>query len=153
METNDILSLMEKYNLTLRRLSDTESISYIPRMEEIDKANSECVSFVDISLEKYNNFVSTGMHILKPERDKFVSYADDPEHGVVIRKMINKTKPRTPGWLVKIDNGHGSMQMWSRDKGDFFGETAQEAVEKAVAFIENKKKERAALMARLDMKH
>ena len=45
--------------------------------------------------------------------------------------------------LIKggIEIPHGSNQRWNRNSGDFFGKTAEEAVNKAVAYIiENKEK-------------
>lgn len=56
-------------------------------------------------------------------------------NGFIIRKF-NRIERRTGGgWLVKIDNSTNSIQQWNK-KTDFYGKTPEEAICKAVEYIE-----------------
>ena len=82
----NIIDLMAKYNLTLRRLS-SEEVSYT-------RKNGEFVRHV---------------------------------------------KRHTPGWIVKVDSSHGTLQQWSM-KYDFYAATAEEAIQNAINSINAKQK-------------
>ena len=123
-QKEDLFELMERYNLTLRRLSNTEIISYsfmhyrgLPN-EEVFEADGP-----SMTEEKFK---------LKQSQNCFVD--DRWDNGKVIRKLVRRTTQREGGWLVKIDGSHGSMQKWSK-KYDYFGDTPEEAILKAVKSI------------------
>ena len=77
----DIIELMERYNLTLRRLP------------------AEVVSIVR-------------------------------KNGELVREVQQKKS----GWIVKICKNHNSIQKWSM-KDDFYAETPEEAIQKAIKHI------------------
>jgi hypothetical protein len=58
----------------------------------------------------------------------------------VIAKAVEEVVKAKSGWLVKQENSHGTTQYWSM-KNDYFGETPEEAITKAVADIEKRKRE------------
>lgn len=120
----DLFELMERYNLTLRRLSNTETECYSFRHyrglpnEEVFEVDGPSMTEEKFKLEQSQNC--------------FVY--DRWENGKVIRKLVRKTIQREGGWLVKIGGGHGSVQQWSK-KYDYFGNTPEEAILKAVKSI------------------
>lgn len=126
----DILSAMQKYDLTLRRLSDTETSSYFipdnPTKEEIENAHE--VVILATTKEKFDKMQANGCHL----NSRF-------HNGFIIRKVVRIKKKREGGWLVKIDSSHGAFQHWDM-KDDFYGKTPEEAIEKAVKYIEEKRK-------------
>lgn len=64
--------------------------------------------------------------------------------GYLVRKMVEIPTKRKYGWICKQCTDHGSVQYWSK-KTDFCGDTAERAVQKAVQFIEQYRKERSEL--------
>ncbi len=120
---------MTKYNLTLRRLPDCTITSYWlpqnPTEDELSQAQDE-IRVSGISKEKYERIRSTGCW----DNSRYYN-------GFVIGKLVVKHEAREEGWLVKIDSGHGSMQQWSK-KADFFGKTPEEAIQKAIDYIQTR---------------
>lgn len=127
---NDILSAMQEYNLTLRRLSDTEIIcKYLPdnpTKEEIENSYEDVIG--EITKERFDKLQAKGYYL----NARFCN-------GFIIRKLVKIKKKREDGWLVKISSSHNSVQYWSK-KDDFYGKTPEEAVEKAVKYIEEQRK-------------
>lgn len=120
----DLFELMERYNLTLRRLPNTET---------------ECYSFMHYrGLPNEEVFEADGPSMteekFKLEQSQNCFVYDRWENGKVIRKLVRKTIQREGGWLVKIGGGYGSTQLWSK-KYDYFGNTPEEAILKAVKSI------------------
>lgn len=126
---NNLFELMEKYNLTLRRLPDTETITTSlpnnPTKEELNNAFESVIN--EMPFEKF-----------KQLQDKGYMKNCRWNNGYVIGKFTSQIIQRAGGWIVKQDNGHGSNQTWQR-KYDYFGKTPKEAIENAVKDIEEKK--------------
>ena len=131
----DIIELMEKYDLTLRRLSSEERGFIECRKGEENHPNAvDVVRTKGITKEKFDFEKSKGWR----DSQHFVPSANDPNVGNAVGKMIRYVKTYQPGWLVKIDHSHGNVQRWDFGK-TFEGDTAEEAVMKAVEYIEGKK--------------
>ena len=129
---NEIIELMERYDLTLRRLSSKE-VSYT-ECREGDENNpnvEEVVRTRNISKEKFEFEELKGWR----KYQRFVPYTDDPSRGNAVGKMIRVERLYSPGWIVMIDHSHGNVQRWDYRK-TFKCNTADEAVMKAVAYIE-----------------
>lgn len=133
----ELITLMEEHSLTLRRLSATEtSLTILPSNatpEEIEMSQ-ECI-LKEMDEESFKKAREKGYF------QKHAIY----RNGFVIGRFVRKTVQKESGWLVKIDGSHGSMQQWDR-KIDFFGKTPEEAINKAVDFIEKRKLERQERM-------
>lgn len=139
----DIVSMLEKYSLTLRRLPDFETDSYFLPNNPTKMERDNCYLSVirPISKEEFDdmiqrNFLSTHNSIFKK--------------GYLIKKVVRIKKERASGWLVKICNNHSSIQQWSK-KHDFYGETAEDAVKLAIDHIEKRRREMDALMKTLEI--
>lgn len=125
----NIFKLMEKYNLTLRRLSDEEVICYspIPNRELNDNETLvETIVKSNVSKEEFEKWQKKGYW----QSCRF-------NNGFVIGKAVREVKKSEGGWLVKQDNLHGSIQNWNR-KFDYYGNTPEEAINKAVKDIEKR---------------
>lgn len=138
----DIVAMLEKYSLTLRRLPDFETDTYFlpknPTQMELDNCRLSVIR--PISKEKFDdmirrNFLSAHNSIFK--------------NGYLIKKVVRIKKERKSGWIVKICNNHTSIQQWSK-KHDFYGKTAEDAVKLAIEHIEKQQREKDALMKALD---
>ena len=138
----DIVSMLEKYSLTLRRLPDFETDTYFlpknPTQMELDNCRLSVIR--PISKEKFDdmirrNFLSAHNSIFK--------------NGYLIKKVVRIKKERKSGWIVKICNNHTSIQQWSK-KHDFYGKTAEDAVKLAIEHIEKQQREKDALMKALE---
>lgn len=137
----DIVAMLEKYSLTLRRLPDFETDTYFlpenPTQMELDNCRLSVIR--PISKEKFDdmirrNFLSAHNSIFK--------------NGYLIKKVVRIKKERKGGWMIKICNQHSSIQQWSK-KHDFYGETAEDAVKLAIKHIEKQQREKDALMKTL----
>jgi hypothetical protein len=128
----NLFELMEKYNLTLRRLGSEEVTTYSPIPDRELKENETLIDIIRKSDESKESF----------EKWQEKGYFNNCRwnNGFVISKAVREVKKREDGWLVKVDNSHGSIQNWNR-KYDFYGKTPEEAIAKAVADIEKRKKE------------
>lgn len=111
----EFFDLMEQYNLTLRRVP-SEVITY---------------SWVDTKTHTLVN-TETIKEEWDTERRSLKSFTPKPNHC-----WLKRTELKKGGWIVKIDNTYNTIQKWDRLK-DFLGETPQEAIKKAVCFIETK---------------
>lgn len=138
----DIVAMLEKYSLTLRRLPDFETDTYFlpenPTQMELDNCHLSIIR--PISKEKFDdmmrrNFLSAHNSIFK--------------NGYLLKKVVRIQKERKGGWMVKICNQHFSIQQWSK-KHDFYGETAEDAVKLAIEHIEKQQREKDALMKALE---
>ena len=108
----NIIEKMEKYNLTLRHLSSQEVVSTMARESEYNSPNTYDVIFnKERTKEQYDEECKKGWHT----GHKFIPYKDDKNKGLVVCRMIKKVIEREEGWLVKIDNTHGSNQRWNRN--------------------------------------
>lgn len=134
----DIIAMLEKYSLTLRRLPDFETDTYFlpenPTQMELDNCRLSIIR--PISKEKFDdmirrNFLSAHNSIFK--------------NGYLIKKVVRIKKERESGWMVKICNNHTSIQQWSK-KHDFYGDTAESAIKLAIEYIEKQQREKDALM-------
>ena len=137
----DIVAMLEKYSLTLRRLPDFETDTYFlpenPTQMELDNCRLSVIR--PISKEKFDdmirrNFLSAHNSIFK--------------NGYLIKKVVRIKKERESGWMVKICNNHTSIQQWSK-KHDFYGDTAEDAIKLAIEYIEKQQREKDALMKTL----
>lgn len=107
----DLIEKIEKYNLTLRHVPDFEVSFHIAREKELDP----------------NNLKENQEHVIW----------DNWKDGIA-RTMVKTSRPRKfSPWLCMQDKSFGNLQNWS---GAFFGDTAEEAVNKAIESIENKKR-------------
>ena len=138
----DIVAMLEKYSLTLRRLPDFETDTYFlpknPTQMELDNCRLSVIR--PISKEKFDdmirrNFLSAHNSIFK--------------NGYLIKKVVRIKKERKSGWIVKICNNHTSIQQWSK-KHDFYGKTAEDAVKLAIEHIEKQQREKDGLMKALE---
>lgn len=139
----DIVAMLEKYSLTLRRLPDYETDTYFlpanPTQMELDNCHLHVIR--PISKEEFDkmiqrNFLSTHNSIFK--------------NRYLLKKVVRIKKERKGGWMVKICNKHSSMQQWSK-KYDFYGETAEDAVKLAIEHIEKQQREKDLLMRTLEI--
>lgn len=139
----DIVAMLEKYSLTLRRLPDYETDTYFlpanPTQMELDNCHLHVIR--PISKEEFDkmiqrNFLSTHNSIFK--------------NGYLLKKVVRIKKERKGGWMVKICNEYSSMQQWSK-KYDFYGETAEDAVKLAIEHIEKQQREKDLLMRTLEI--
>lgn len=137
----DIVAMLEKYSLTLRRLPDFETDTYFlpenPTQMELDNCRLSVIR--PISKEKFDdmirrNFLSAHNSIFK--------------NGYLIKKVVRIKKERKSGWIVKICNNHTSIQQWTK-KHDFYGDTAEDAVKSAIEYIDKQQREVDALMKTL----
>lgn len=125
----NLFELMEKYNLTLRRLSDEEVTCYSPIPDRELNDNETLVETIvksNVSKEEFEKWQKKGYW----QSCRF-------NNGFVIGKVVREVKKREAGWIVKQDNSHGSMQNWNR-KFDYYGNTPEEAINKAVKDIEKR---------------
>ena len=128
----NIIKILEKYNLTLRRLPEvvTDILTYNPASpaEVVEQVAGETTAenFAKMQKKGYYNFC------------RFYN-------GYIIRKYNRIERHTGGGWLVKIDNGTGSIQNWNR-KSDFYGKTPEEAICAAVEYIEKAKEEKIKKM-------
>ena len=129
----DLITLMEEHSLTLRRLSATETSSYmLPRnatQEEIEMSHEVILKEMDEESFK------------RAQEKGFFQSCAQFRNGFVIGRMISKVVQKESGWLVKIDGSHHSHQIWSR-KSDFFGKTPEQAINKAVEYLKKRAEER-----------
>lgn len=126
-----LIKLMEEYGLTLRRLSSRETKTYdvrhyrgLPNEEIIEVVAAKITQEDFIKMRQKGHYVNQRW-----------------ANGFRIAKWVRRTEEREAGWLVKIDNGHGSVQYWS-EKHDFFGKTPEEAITKAIKHIKKIKEEK-----------
>lgn len=138
----DIVAMLEKYSLTLRRLPDFETDTYFlpknPTQMELDNCRLSVIR--PISKEKFDDMI----------RRNFLSAHNSIfRNGYLIKKVVRIKKERKSGWIVKICNSHTSIQQWSK-KHDFYGKTAEDAVKLAIEHIEKQQREKDALMKVLE---
>lgn len=138
----DIVAMLEKYSLTLRRLPDFETDTYFlpknPTQMELDNCRLSVIR--PISKEKFDDMI----------RRNFLSAHNSIfRNGYLIKKVVRIKKERKSGWIVKICNSHTSIQQWSK-KHDFYGKTAEDAVKLAIEHIEKQQREKDALMKALE---
>lgn len=138
----DIVAMLEKYSLTLRRLPDFETDTYFlpenPTQMELDNCRLSVIR--PISKDKFDNMIQ--FNFLSAHNSIF-------KNGYLIKKVVRIKKERKSGWMVKICNNHTSIQQWSK-KYDFYGETAEDAVKLAIEHIEKQQREKDALMKALE---
>lgn len=138
----DIVAMLEKYSLILRRLPDFETDTYFlpknPTQMELDNCRLSVIR--PISKEKFDDMI----------RRNFLSAHNSIfRNGYLIKKVVRIKKERKSGWIVKICNSHTSIQQWSK-KHDFYGKTAEDAVKLAIEHIEKQQREKDALMKALE---
>lgn len=108
---------MEKYNITLRRLSNGywETTSY--------DGESKLSSKYEVIVQDLGQKISEDYFrkLYSKSRGFFV------KNGNLMRYMKKRFVPRTPGWIAKIDPSHSSIQLWSKER-DYYGKSAEEAV-------------------------
>lgn len=133
MEDKLLFEKMAKYNITLRKIplfvcslcsfnADIKKRTDNPTYEEIIK---------EMPINKYKEGVKSG----------FFSNDFYYKNGFLIRKFRKEIKKTCGGWIAKIDNTNDSIQQWNK-KNDFWGDTAEDAINKAVEYAERRKKER-----------
>lgn len=139
----DIVAMLEKYSLTLRRLPDFETETYFlptnPTKEELDNCHLHIVK--SISKGEFDDMIRR--NILSVHNSIF-------KNGYLVKKIVRIKKEREGGWIVKICNSHYSIQQWSK-KLDFYGKTAEEAVKSAIEYIEKQQREKDDLMRTLEI--
>ena len=117
MKKVDLISLMETYNITLRRLSNGywETTSY--------DGKSELSSKYEVIIQDVGQEISEDCFwkLYSKSKGFFI------ENGRLMRYMKRRFIPRTPGWIAKIDSSHGNIQLWSKER-DYYGKSAEEAV-------------------------
>lgn len=128
---DDLFQLMEQYSLTLRRLPNKVTETYdirhyrgLPNEEIYECAEAK------ISHEDFLKMRMKGYYL-----------GQRWENGFRIAQWVKRTEEREGGWLVKIDKGYGSVQHWNKERGDFFGKTPQEAINKAIAYVKKIRKQ------------
>lgn len=128
----NLFELMEKYNLTLRRLGSEEVRVYNPIPNRKLKENETIIETIRKSDETKESF----------EKWKEKGYFNNCRwsNGFVIAKVVKEVVKRKSGWLAKQEISHGTTQYWDM-KNDYFGETPEETIMKAVADIEKRKRE------------
>ena len=126
----DIIELMDKYSITLRKLPRFLVISHNlpehPTKEEVD--NMYILKGREMNEDEYNNLVKRGC------LREYNSFLKD---GFLMKKVVRIRKPKEGGWLAKVDKSYGATQSWNKKK-DFFGYTAKEAVMKAAESAKEK---------------
>lgn len=139
----DIIAILEKYSLTLRKLPDFVVHSYFlpehPTEKELVNWQWDVIS--PISKKEFDFRLQKDQ--LKPHNSIF-------KNGYLVKKVVRIRIERKGGWLVKIDRGHNSMQLWSH-KQDFYGKTPEEAVHAAVNYIDKRKIEQETLLKSLGL--
>lgn len=137
----DIIEMLEKYSLTLRRLPDFETDTYFlpenPTQMELDNCRLSIIR--PISKKEFDdmirrNFLSAHNSIFK--------------NGYLIKKVVRIKKERESGWMVKICNNHTCIQQWSK-KHDLYGDTSESAIKLAIEYIEKQQREKDVLMKTL----
>ncbi|MBR4886835.1 MAG: hypothetical protein IKU16_09490 [Muribaculaceae bacterium] len=124
----EIISLMEKYGLTLRNLPKKVVEHRTFRPDSLEEVIEIIVG--NTSQQNFDKMKEKGR------------YSDCRfSNGFIVRKFNRIERICEGGWLVKIDRGTGSMQRWDRKHGDFYGKTAEEAIILAVKYIEKREKE------------
>ena len=117
MKKVDLIFLMEKYNITLRRLSNGywETTSY--------DGESELSSKYEVIIQDVGQKISEDCFwkLYSKSKGFFI------KNGRLMRYMKRRFIPRTPGWIAKIDSSHGNIQLWSK-KRDYYGKSAEEAI-------------------------
>lgn len=139
----DIVAMLEKYSLTLRRLPDFETDTYFlpenPTQMELDNCRLSIIR--PISKEKFDDMI---------QRNFLSAHNSIFKNGYLIKKVVRIKKERESGWMVKIGSCHSSIQQWSK-KHDFYGKTAEEAVKSAIEYIEKQQREKEALIKTLEI--
>lgn len=132
MEKVDIIALMEKHNLTLRRVSgEVRELLTYREGEPLKDGETIAEEIVgECTLEDFTD-----------RRAKGFCCGCRWSNGFIVRMFVCRTKQTKEGWIVKQDNGHGSTQTWDIKK-DWFAKTADGAVLKAVKDIEEAARER-----------
>lgn len=123
----NIIESLEKYNLTLRRLPEVvfDILTYDPKRQD------EVLEMVlgETSAEKFEKMQKKGYY-------NHCRYSN----GFIIKKYNRVERRARGGWLVKIDNSTNCIQQWN-EKRDFYGKTPEEAIYKAVEYIEKAKED------------
>ena len=134
----DIIELIGKYNLTLRKLPSSvlcgmalneHNLDYVKR-KNIDYRITEEIVKSNCTEEQFEWYVKNRNY----HPHKRLS------NGFVIDKFIRYSEQRKGGWACLIDTSYGSTQHFNGDKC-FFANTPEIAVKKAVEFIEEQNKE------------
>lgn len=117
MERADLISLMEKHNITLRRISNGywEITSY--------DGESKLSSKYEVIVQDVGQKISEDCFWKLYSKSKGFFIKD----GRLMRYMKRRFIPRTPGWIAKIDPSHSSVQFWSKER-DYYGKSAEEAI-------------------------
>lgn len=126
----DIIELMDKYSITLRKLPHflviSRNLPEHPTKEEVD--NMYILKGREMNEDEYNNLVKRGC------LREYNSFLKD---GFLMKKVVRIRNPKEGGWLAKVDKSHNATQSWNK-KTDFFGDTPEEAVMKAAESIKEK---------------
>ena len=131
MNNNNIIELMEKYNLDLRRIGEKHVTYHAIGGDSYQlKVNERIVetAVAKMSKEDYD----------KREKE---GYCTDSrwQNGYKIRKWVEETHyHRKPGWLATNMDTTEEHQSWAQA---FYGETPEEAINKAIEYIERGRKE------------
>jgi len=130
-----LFDLMDKYTLTLRKIGGEETMCYRPIEGQKLKGNEtleERIIKSDVSEDEFKRIQEKG----------YCSKSCRWENGFMIDTFVRRREYHDEKWLVKQTKDKGSMQDWSRSKGDVFeGKTPEEAIYKAVDYIESYQKE------------
>ena len=123
----NIIELMDKYSITLRKLPHflviSRNLPEHPTKEEVN--NMYILKGREMNEDEYNNLVKRGC------LREYNSFLKD---GFLMKKVVRIRNPKEGGWLAKMDKSHNATQSWNK-KTDFFGDTPEEAVMKAVESI------------------
>ena len=139
----DIIAMLERYSLTLRRLPDHETDTYFlpenPTQMELDNCHLHIIR--PISKEKFDDMI---------QRNFLSAHNSIFKNGYLIKKVVRIREERESGWIVKICSSHGSIQQWSM-KHDFCRKTAEDAVKSAIEHIEKQQREKDVLIKTLEI--
>lgn len=127
-----LFDLMDKYTLTLRKIGGENIRCYRPVEGQKLKENEtleERIIKSNVSEDEFKRMQEKG----------FCSEKCRWENGFLIDTFVRYREYRKERWLVKQTKDNGSMQDWGRNV--FEGKTPEEAIYKAVDYIESYQKE------------
>lgn len=99
----NIIELMDKYSITLRKLPHflviSRNLPEHPTKEEVD--NMYILKGREMNEDEYNNLVKRGC------LREYNSFLKD---GFLMKKVVRIRKPKEGGWLAKVDKSHDATQ-------------------------------------------